>query len=178
MRGRLTCCKALQQHSSFKVSEDLELRKSRLAICLVRCPTVSYLLPSLIFWILTFFLPSFPSLCYLSLVLVPSSTLTYLPPLLSYPILSSPSSLSPLLFSLLLSLSLFLHIEFMTYSASLMDYLSLLEQRLFSEGLYEIGGQMRPTQLLGYLDAVYGERLGFHRTVLILLQRNDGGAFA
>lgn len=58
-----------------------------------------------------------------------------------------------------------------------MDYLSLLEQRLFSEGLYEIGGQMRPTQLLGYLDAVYGERLGFHRTVLILLQRDDMHAF-
>ena len=52
----------------------------------------------------------------------------------------------------------FMHIEFMTYSATLMDYLSVLEQRLFSEGLYEIGGKMRPTQLLGYLDAVYGER--------------------
>ena len=57
-------------------------------------------------------------------------------------------------------LSLLLYVEFMAYSATLMDYLSLLEQRLFSEGLYEIGGQMRPTQLLGYLDAVYGERLG------------------
>ena len=64
---------------------------------------------------------------------------------------------SPSPFPILSSMSI-LHIEFMTYSATLMDYLSVLEQRLFSEGLYEIGGKMRPTQLLGYLDAVYGER--------------------
>ena len=45
----------------------------------------------------------------------------------------------------------------MAYSSSLSEYLAVLETRLFSEGLYEIGGKITPRQLLGYLDAVYGE---------------------
>jgi hypothetical protein len=100
------------------------------------------------------------------------------------PFPASSITISLLLFfssPLLPSYLLLIHVDFMAYSATLMDYLSLLEQRLFSEGLYEIGGQMRPTQLLGYLDAVYGERLGqpLHcpHTVLSLLTRVDMDVF-
>ena len=40
------------------------------------------------------------------------------------------------------------------YMNELSNYLLELEQRLFSEGLHEIGGQMTAKQLYGYMNAV------------------------
>jgi hypothetical protein len=99
--------------------------------------------------LLSSYLLSFPLTPFIFLqsilLLIPSLVILSTPPLLSSPLppfspLPSPPT------------------EFLVYSGSLSEYLSLLEQRLYSEGLYEIGGRMNPTQLLGYLDAVYGER--------------------
>ena len=47
------------------------------------------------------------------------------------------------------------------YMNELANYLLELEQRLFSEGLHEIGGQMTAKQLSGYMNAVL-EGLSIH----------------
>lgn len=44
--------------------------------------------------------------------------------------------------------------EFSQYATQLLNYLSELEQRLFSEGLHEFGGSATVQQLHGYLSAV------------------------
>ena len=57
--------------------------------------------------------------------------------------------------------------EFAGYAGHLRSYLSELEQRLFSEGLHEIGAPLHADQVLGYLDACFGsEETGVHGDAL------------
>jgi cobalamin biosynthesis Mg chelatase CobN len=57
--------------------------------------------------------------------------------------------------------------EFALYGGQLRTYLSQLEQRLFSEGLHEMGAPLRASQVLGYLDACFGpEETGIHGDAL------------
>jgi len=48
---------------------------------------------------------------------------------------------------------------FNSYFLQLYEYLQVLESRLFSEGLHTLGTAPTPEQLLGYLEAYFGESL-------------------
>ena len=63
----------------------------------------------------------------------------------------------------------------MMYASSLLDYLSVLEQRLFSEGLYSLGAKMETRQLLGYMDAVYGESGIKSETLAVIAEGESDG---
>ena len=48
--------------------------------------------------------------------------------------------------------------DYKKYISNMSTYIAKLEERLFSEGLYEIGGKSTPQNIAGYMDAVFEGR--------------------